>query len=147
MSTQRIIYWLMMALLTALILYLGFWLPFSQRPDSRAAEKLLLKFTKIAPDSVTGLRAYESGIGPINGFWLCLLRFDYSSDETVSRLIHELSLTSMPIQSLTSEALPWWYSESTTLEYFEDTDTEHSPVISVWIDREARRCFVRLAAS
>lgn len=147
MSTQRIIYWLMMALLTALILYLGFWLPFSQRPDSPVAEKLLLKFTKIAPDSVTGLRAYESGIGPINGFWLCLLRFDYSSDETVSRLIHELSLTSMPIQSLTSDAFPWWNSESTTLEYFEDTDTEHSPVISVWIDREARRCFVRLAAS
>ena len=147
MSNRRIIYWLVMALLSSLILYLGFLLPFSQRPDSPAAEKLLLKFTKIAPESVTGLRAYDSGIGPIDGYWLCLLRFEYSSDETVSRLIHELSLTSMPLQSLTSEAFPWWYSESTTLEYLEDTDTEHSPVVSVWIDREARRCFVRLAAS
>lgn len=136
-----------MVLLTSLILYLVFWPPFSQRPDSPTAQELLLKFTKITPESVAGLRAHDSGIGAIDGYWLCLLRFEYSSDETVSSLIQELSLTSKPFQSLTLEKLPWWHSESTTLEYLEDTDTEHSPVVSVWIDREAHRCFVRLAAS
>lgn len=136
----------MIVLITSVILYLGFWVPYSERPDSPAAKQLLFRSTGIPPDSVTGVRVKGSTEG-FNGDWEQLLCFDYTREETIEILIRQLGLTAKPLQPLTLENLSWWHTESTALEYLEDTDIDHSPVISVWIDRTAHRCFVRMADS
>ncbi len=146
MSPRQIIYWSVNVFLLSVILYLGFWVPFSKRPDSAEAKERLLQSTGIPPDSVTGLRVEGSTEG-FNGDWEQLLCFDYTSEETVEILIRQLELTAKPFQPLTPETPSWWHTESTALEYLEGTDIDHSPVICVWIDRTARRCFVRMADS
>jgi hypothetical protein len=135
-----------MVFLTSIILYLGFWVPYSERPDSPEAKQRLFRSTGIPPDSVTGVRVDGSTEG-FNGDWVQLLCFDYTREETVEILIRQLGLTSKPLQPLTLDSPYWWHTESTVLEYLEDTDIDHEPVISVWIDRTARRCFVRMADS
>ena len=146
MSPRRIIYWLVIALLTSVILYLGVWVPYSERPDSPAAKQHLLRSTGIAPDSVTGVRVFGDSEG-FNGDWEQFFCFDYTREETVEILILQFGLIAKPFQPLTPESFSWWHTDSTALEYLEDADTEHSPVVSVWIDRALRRCFVRMADS
>jgi hypothetical protein len=146
MSARRIIYWLVNVLLTFFIVYIGFWVPYSNRPDSPKAKQLFLQSTGIPPDSVTGVRVHGSTEG-FNGDWEQLLCFDYTQDETIEILSRHLSLAVKPPQPLTMEELPWWHTESTNLEYLEDTDTDRSPVVSAWIDRTTRRCFVRMTDS
>ena len=145
MTLRWIIYWLLNGCFLAGILYVVLWVPWSQRPDSSANRELFRLHTRMQPDLVTNLRVHAPP--GFNGYHLQLFRFDYSSDTAISHLVRNLSLETKPAQSFGTENIQWWQTSSKDLEYLEDTDIDHAPVISVWIDRNARRCFVRMASS
>lgn len=138
--------WFTSACLLAIILHVTVWVPWSQRPDSPANKELFLRHTRMAPDSVTQLRADDSGPGYISGWECRLFRFDYYSDETIAHLVKNLSLETKPSRHLDAERVQWWKTDSKDMEYFEDTDVDRTPVISMWMDRKTRRCFVRMAS-
>lgn len=124
----------------ALIFY--FYVDHLDLPDSGRARAAFELNTGISASKVHDLHASISS--HFNGDFIDLFGFSYIALDFPDSLERALSLRRLDWRS--AGGYPkWWSMDATNGEYYEDTDIEHSPVTQVWIDRQAKRCLIRLS--
>lgn len=124
----------------ALILY--FYMAQLDLPDSGGARAAFELNTGIPASRVHDLHASISS--HFNGDFIDLFGFSYTEPDFPEALGRALSLRRLAWRS-TGGSPKWWSMDASNGEYYEDTDIEHSPVTQVWIDRQAKRCLIRLS--
>lgn len=125
------------------VLILYFYVAHLDLPDSGRARAAFELNTGISASKVHDLHASISS--HFNGDFIDLFGFSYTEPDLPESLGRALSLGRLEWRSSRGESPKWWGMDATNGEYYEDTDIERSPVTQVWIDRQAKRCLIRLS--